>query len=326
MLKYLITGGSGFIGTHLIQMLQARNDELLSIDIKPPKNLKQMSLWVKCDIKNKRELLRLVQQFRPTHVIHLAAKANLNGRVVADFPDNTLGTLNVTECVNDVDTVKRFIHTSTQYVVRPGVNPDSDDLLVPYTAYGESKAVAETIVRQQCKKCWTIIRPTNIWGPLHPFFPHELWRYLEKGYYFHPGFRPIKKYYGYVGNAVNQILSITHKEDITAQKVFYITDEPIDSYDWMNAFSLALRHKRAHRIPRVLWYVMALAGTTLERFSLRGPMDTDRYFRLTVNESVPHQKTLAIAGPPQYSLVDGVKLSIEWYCSTNARKTGEAVS
>src|SRR5690606_40216757 len=51
----------------------------------------------------------------------------------------------------------------------------------------------------------SIIRPTNIWGPRHPFFPHELWRYLERGYYVHPGLRPTPKYYGYVTNAVAQI-------------------------------------------------------------------------------------------------------------------------
>lgn len=318
MPKYLVTGGSGFIGTHLVQALRDRGDDVVSVDVRPPNNSQHMPIWRECDVTDKAALSKVMHECRPTHVIHLAAKANLNGKTIEDFPDNVLGTSNMVECVNDVDSVLRFVNTSTQYVVRPGIYPEHDELLTPYTAYGESKAVAEKIVREKCGKSWTIIRPTNIWGPLHPHFPHELWRYLQRGYYFHPGFRAIRKYYGYVGNAVAQILAISAQDASAAGKVFYITDAPIDSYDWMNAFSLALAHRKAKRIPRSLWYLMALAGTSLKRAGHKAPIDIERYFRLTVDESVPYQRTLELAGPPRYLLLDGVKRSVEWYEASNA--------
>lgn len=313
MTNFLITGGSGFIGTHLIRALIKKGESLVSIDRRPPIEQSHKTLWVQCDIKNKTELLKIVRKTMPTNVIHLAAMANLNGRSIDDFPDNTLGTTNVIECINATDSVRHLIHTSTQYVVRPGIYPETDDYLKPYTAYGESKAASEIAVRQNCRKKWTIIRPTNIWGPLHPFFPRELWRYLAKRYYLHPGFKPIRKYYGYVGNAIEQILALVTQGDIVVSKVFYITDEPIDSYDWMNTFSLALSKKSAQRIPSNLWRLMAVAGDVLKRTGLKSPVDSERYFRLTVNETVPHEKTLNLVGPPKYSLADGVRQSVDWY-------------
>ena len=189
-----MTGGSGFIGSHLMTELQARNIEALNIDVRPAQHPGQQDRWKSCDIKNAEALATLFREFQPTVVIHLAAKANLDGVSIADFPDNTLGTHNVVRCVNNTESVRLFVNTSTQYVVKPGVTPTTWDQLEPYTAYGQSKAEAELVVRQECIVPWVTIRPTNIWGPGHSFFPFELWRYLQLGYYLHPGFKPIYKY------------------------------------------------------------------------------------------------------------------------------------
>lgn len=145
-----------------------------------------------------------------------------------------LGTENIIKCVNSTPSVVRFIHISTQYVVTPGSLPPTDDYLEPYTAYGQSKAEGERLVRRDCHKCWVILRPTNIWGPWHPFFPNELWKYLAKRYYIHPGYNPTQKYYGYIDNAIEQIKAITFYDESICSKVFYITDPPIDNAEWMN--------------------------------------------------------------------------------------------
>ncbi len=313
--KLLITGGSGFIGSHLVDEIVKDGYELLNLDIKTPAISSQSKFWRQCDIKDRDALAIAFREFMPTHVIHLAAKANLNGKTIDDFPNNTLGTANIVECVNETDSVKLFVNTSTQYVVTPGVLPPNDTCLEPYTAYGASKAAAEKIVREQCKKEWVIIRPTNIWGPRHAFFPHELWPYLEHRYYVHPGFRPIIKYYGYVGNAVEQILRITlsTKSSKIAGQVRYITDDAIDNAQWMNGFSVGLSGKPIRRVPLPIWRAMARTGDLLKGVGIKFPVNSDRLFRLAVTERLPESMVFKLPEEVIISLQEGIERSIAWY-------------
>ena len=313
--RILVTGGSGFIGAHLVDRLSDRPCDILNIDVVPPRLPNQRQFWLACDIKNLGKLSDAIRSFGPTHVIHLAARANLRGTSVADYPDNVLGTKNVVACVNEVSSINRFVHTSTQYVVRPGLFPTSDDALIPYTAYGSSKAEAETVVRQNCAKQWVILRPTNIWGPRHPNFPNELWPYLHRRLYLHPGYRSITKYYGYVENAVDQIaiLALQASDVDVNGKVFYITDPPVDSLDWMRAFSMALCGKDVRRVPRPVWRLLAGLGDALNRIGIAFPMSSARLFRLTVDERLPFQKTIELCGAPQIPMQEGVRRSVEWY-------------
>jgi len=314
-MKVLVTGGSGFIGTHFVDLMISKKMEVLNVDINRPKIASHDAYWKQCDIKDPVPLFDIFTEFAPTHVLHLAAKANLNGNTISDFPDNTIASQNVVNCVKKSTSIKRFILTSTQYVVHPGIYPESDEYYLPYTAYGESKAESERILRKANLHCtWAIIRPTNIWGPWHSAFPNELWKYLGKRYYVHPGFRPIKKHYGYIGNAIEQIYTLLFDvpTDIVNLKVFYITDAPIDSATWMNAFSVALSGKPIRRIPKILWRIMGIIGSQIKSITGSFPIDSDRYFRLTVQETIPYERTLAVTGAPLYSLDDGVRECLKW--------------
>ncbi len=321
--KVLVTGGSGFIGTHFIELLSKSENNLLNVDIAAPKLRSHDQHWIQCDIKDYEELSRIFDEFKPTHVIHLAAKASLDGDTIDDFPDNITGTKNVVQCVNQTRETVRLVHTSTQYAVMPGVFPESDELLQPYTAYGESKAESERIVRKDCSKSWVIIRPTNIWGPWHTAFPHEMWPYLQKRYYFHPGFAPIRKHYGYVENSVDQIVKfgLACKDEDVCGKVFYITDPPIDSQEWLNGFSLMLSGKPIRRIPKTVWRLLAWLGDVVLAMGIKSPISSERLFRLTVNESIPYQKTINLIGEPAISLHEGITRSVAWFKSISDRQS-----
>lgn len=312
--RYLVTGGSGFIGTHLVERLIKDNCSVLSIDINPPKIACHRSVWVSCNILNPGDLKKAFAQFEPTHVLHLAAKANLKGLTHDDFPENTMGTANVLRCVNETPSVERLVHFSTQYVVMPGLWPETDEFLMPYTAYGESKAEAEKIIRGECNKCSVILRPTNVWGPYHPFFPFELWKYLKLRLYVHPGYKPIIKYYSYVGNCVDQVMAITTNDSSSVcGKVFYISDPPIDNVQWMNAFSVLLSGHNVRKIPIPVWKLLAKFGDILIRLGIKFPMSSERLFRLTVNEQIPLERTIELVGVPKVSLEEGVQESVRWY-------------
>ena len=312
--KILILGGSGFIGTHLCQKLIDLRFPILSADINPPKIEYHRNHWIHCDILSKATIETILRDFRPNYIFHLAAKANLNGNSYKDFPENILGVDNIVASANQCDSIHRVIFFSTQYVVKPGINPNTDAFLLPYTPYGESKAFGEKIVRSKCKKEWIILRPTNVWGPHHPFFPYELWKYLRLRLYLHPGHKPIIKFYSFIDNAINQIIDLGLSDSYCVnQRVFYITDPPIDNADWMNAFSLALNGRPIRRIPFKLWKLFAIFGDSINNVGLKFPMSSERLFRLTVNEKIPFQATIDLTGPPKTSLEEGVIKSIDWY-------------
>ena len=158
-------------------------------------------------------------------------------------------------------------------------------------------------------------------------FSYELWRYLELRYYVHPGFQPVRKYYGYVGNAVEQILHIALSEDPAnvAGKVWYLTDGAIDNADWMNGFSVGLSGKTVRRVSLPLWRTIAVVGDILRSVGLRFPVNGDRLFRLTVNESLPEEMIVKLPHRESIPLQDGIARSIEWYRATQGQRQLMAV-
>ena len=64
--------------------------------------------------------------------------------------------------------IERAIIASTQYVAGPSRLPKDDEDYFPHTVYGQSKVVTEQLTRAANLACaWTLVRPTNIWGPWH---------------------------------------------------------------------------------------------------------------------------------------------------------------
>jgi len=93
--KFLVTGGSGFIGSHLIDEIAKRGFELINLDINPPSIQEQTRYWRQCDIKDRSALRPAFQEIMPTRVIHLAAKANLIGKTIDGFSDNLFRMVSV---------------------------------------------------------------------------------------------------------------------------------------------------------------------------------------------------------------------------------------
>ncbi len=106
-------------------------------------------------------------------------------------------------------------------------------------------------------------------------------------------------------------------------KVFYITDSPIDSADWLNGFSLTLSGKPVRRIPKSLWRLFAWVGDTLLAMGVRSPFSSERFFRLTVNETIPYQKTIELTGTPNISLSEGIARSVAWFNSISDGRSQE---
>lgn len=315
-MRILITGGSGFIGTNLIEKLQTyEHHTLLNIDQSEPHTEGHKRFWRKCNILDKKDVSEIFSSFNPEALIHLAGRTDTDPRnSLADYQVNTKGTENILTSIKESAEIKRAIITSTQFVHQYHGLPKHDEDFAPHTVYGESKVINEKMTRNFGLNCiWTIIRPTNIWGPWHVRYPYEFWKVLSKGLYVHPGKKPVIRSYGYVGNVVYQMIAILESPpEKVNHKVFYVGDEPMDIYHWVNGFSLKQTGKKVNIVPRILVRSLALAGDILSKFKISFPLTSSRYKSMTSSNFAPMKETFKILGQPPYSLDEGINETVDW--------------
>lgn len=313
-MKYLVTGGSGFIGTNLIEQLLILGHDVVNIDIRPPNIESHNIFWKNVDIMNMDGLLSVFQEFSPDCVIHLAARTDTVGTHLDEYLVNTKGTENVLVAIKATNTIQRAVMTSTQFVNQYQGIPKDDFDFAPHTVYGESKVINEQMIRQANLQCiWTIIRPTNIWGPWHSRYPYEFWRILSKGIYIHPGQANIIRSYGYVKNIVYQIIKIFEAEpELVASQVYYVGDEPIDLLDWANGFSVGQVGKKVTIVPAFIVRTLGLCGDLFGLLNIKFPITSSRYKSMTTSNGVSMSKTMKAFGSPPFTLNEGITDTVEW--------------
>jgi GlcNAc-P-P-Und epimerase len=313
-MRILVTGGSGFIGTNLIDALLARRVDVMNLDINPPRRASHAHYWQQCDILDFDLTRSKFEKFQPTHVVHLAARTDTLSDDLADYKVNTEGTSNILACILATATVERVIITSSQFAFGPPGVPTTDEEYRPIGAYGQSKVFSEKATRTAGLQCaWTITRPTNIWGPWHPRYPHEFWLVLRKGLYIHPGGRSALRSYGYVKNIVYQMMKILElPRPVVDKKVYYLGDAPIPLSDWANGFSLAITGRQARVMPRLLLKTLAAFGSVLDLLHIRFPITLSRYRSMTEDYTTPMDATIRDFGLPPYSLAQGIQETVQW--------------
>src|SRR5438552_920246 len=97
MKKVLITGGSGFIGSYLIdEFLKANGYQIVNLDIAEPLEKEHNAFWQRVNILNKEKVLNAFENFQPNYVVHLAAYTDTKPEnVIEDYTPNTEGTANI---------------------------------------------------------------------------------------------------------------------------------------------------------------------------------------------------------------------------------------
>jgi UDP-glucose 4-epimerase len=151
-MKILVTGGAGYIGSHIVKALGQRRDEILVYD-----NLSTGHEWavlcgrlVKGDLSDKIFLDKIIKEFKPDAVMHFAACIQVEESVrepLKYYRNNTVNTLNLLEVMKE-NSIKNFIFSSTAAVYGiPEKIPINEDVpLNPINPYGSSKAAVERIL------------------------------------------------------------------------------------------------------------------------------------------------------------------------------------
>lgn len=313
-MRVLVTGASGFIGRQITAQVKAAGHDVASIDLKEPDRLFEGLTFYRGDIRDRETVDRVFGAFKPTHVLHLASDTDIRIQSLDQLSTVTLGSTNIFDAASAAESVRRVVHASTQYVVEPGVIPPHDEYFQPYTVYGEAKALSERLLRSSQLREWVIVRPTIVWGPYHPTFGSQLWKYIRERKYVHPQSRlPIYRTYGYVENVAAQMLSVLEAPDsLVMRHVFYLGDDVMEYGEWVDAFATRLTGKRARRVPAVLLQALGYAGEAVMRLGVDAPYNLGRYHRMTTPSPLDLSPILELAGVPPVSFEEGVVRTIKW--------------
>jgi nucleoside-diphosphate-sugar epimerase len=170
-LKVLLTGASGFVGSHILERLRARDIETVLL-LRPASDLRFIqphlpSVQVRHGSINDPASLQAALA-GITDVIHCAGLTK--ARSSSEFlQGNQLGTRNVVAAVNaQSGRVRRLVHISSLAAIGPAGadNPArEEDPPHPVSDYGRSKLAGELEVRNQCRAEFVIIRPPAVYGP-----------------------------------------------------------------------------------------------------------------------------------------------------------------
>ena len=163
MQKFIVTGGLGFIGSNLIELLLSRKYKVLNIDkvsyasnaynVKDFVKNKNYS-FIKANINEQKKILKILNNFKPHGIFNLAAETHVDRSIDGPkefFYSNTLGVFNLLEAFKKYNKKNKFtklVHISTDEVYGDILKGRSSEVwpYKPSSPYAASKASSDHIV------------------------------------------------------------------------------------------------------------------------------------------------------------------------------------
>lgn len=225
-MKITLIGGSGFVGTRLIDLLRQEGGEIQNVD-------KQQShffsdITVIGDVRDKDSLIRLLKG--TDVVVLLAAEHRDDVSPVTKYYDvNVAGMQNTLDAM-EANGIKRIVFTSSVAVYGLNKkNPDEEHSKDPFNHYGKSKWLAEMELEKWYKahSDWNIniLRPTVIFGERNRGNVYNLLKQISSGKFAMVGKGENKKSMAYIGNIVAFIkFLIENKQE--GYNVYNYIDKP----------------------------------------------------------------------------------------------------
>lgn len=171
----MVTGGAGFIASHVVDLFLAEGYEVLVLDslvTGRKENVNPEAKLFDIDLRDPR-LGRVFQEERPDLVCHHAAQASVQRSVdqpIIDADVNVVGSLHLLEQCREHG-VKKIIYASSGGAIygEPQTLPCNEEHSVkPLSPYGATKAAVEMflpIYRELCGLEYTTLRYANVYGP-----------------------------------------------------------------------------------------------------------------------------------------------------------------
>ena len=172
--RALVTGSSGFVGSHLVARLAAEGCAVTGLSNTPPRQPPPEGVTEhRVDIRDGDAVARTIAEARPDVVFHLAAQSSAPVSMrdpVADIETNVIGSVRVAQAAAAAG-ARRLVFFSSGGTLfgQPDVLPAGEHTpMAPESIYGASKIAAEYELGALCRHLGvelSVLRPGNIYGP-----------------------------------------------------------------------------------------------------------------------------------------------------------------
>tara|TARA_B100001769_G_C22112478_1_gene602322 strand:- start:4445 stop:5440 length:996 start_codon:yes stop_codon:yes gene_type:complete len=318
--KYILIGGSGFIGNHFINKI--KNDIIFNLDLDA--GINQIN-FTSCDILNIDNLNKIdVSQYNDITVIHLAA-------VHFDFQKyfyetNVEGTKNVLDFISKNDNIKCYVFFSSVATYgNSNYGKDENSKQEPVNDYGKSKLLAEGLIKSWHVKNQNvkliIVRPAVVFGEYNFGNVFNLINQIRNGLFAVIGNGMNIKSIAYAGNLVDSVMYCINniKEN---QFIYNYCDYPQENINSQSLIiSKILGKSRPYKIP--LWFtkiftlpidlIEKLTGTDLKINSMRVKKFTTPTFFLS-------DKIRSHGYVQNVSINDAYEKTIKWIQNNDVTK------
>jgi len=316
MSTILLTGGSGFIGSHFHKCLP--NEHLVNLDLTEP-TFPHQATFLKGDIRKEEDVMDAVRNRDITTIISLAAKHHDFGIGHDEYFDtNEEGTAVLCKAAS-AHHIKNIIFFSSVavYGLRDETSEESMTP-IPDSPYGASKLAGEKVLKnwaaEDKSRSVVIVRPTITFGSNNVANMHNLIRQIDSGLYFHLGKADNIKSIAYVENVVKAVLFL--KARMTrGVSIYNYADEPqLSTRQIGEVIAQALDKKIRLTVPKSLGVMMGLPFDLLIKLTGKNlPISTARIKKLGTPTHHSARKIFSEGFTPDYTTIDGLVKMVEWY-------------
>ena len=317
-----ITGASGFVGSHIVEMALQQQFKVYAMVRKSSsmEYLENVDV-VYGDVNDEQSLLSIFSAFKNTNVtidyiIHAAALTKSNSK--RDFfKTNYSGTENLISALKKSNlSTNKIIFISSLAASGPAKANSQIQLSDqnPITLYGQSKLKAEQLIKN-CGLPYIIIRPTAVYGPREKDL-YTVFKFVDKNINPVLGTHKQDLTFVYVGDLVRLILRATLSE--IENEIYFVSDGRIyDKNALSTAIAKALYKKPLHiKVPLGIVRIAAFISQYVSAISGKvSPLNIEKYNEL-VAESWNCEMTKTVHHfqfQAKHDLESGVKKTIEWY-------------